>query len=292
MFFRKAGFSCGFRLVQGSDITTLSSRNYLHSLAIGLHNQSDDAILVTPAQPVEVCVTEGYESPRSPLTHCQTCHAGWCWKQWNICPASPHSFRLRVNLLSSWENGVPASDRPVLVFCQAAQCWGEKVPQRDVRPSHHPRGLWFRQPAHEYLAGGHVVGLWLLSRSSLQLLHSLEAVLGDSKASFDSKHGLQVLPHAARCDKDTRQKPKLEKKQSRGLQGQSGCCLWCHCDLHQSRWSGLTVVHASYQDRMISLKFNGLAVIMWSNVSFFSSVLIWLLTSFLTRIRRICIGRK
>lgn len=113
-----------------------------------------------------------------------------------------------------------------------------------------------------------------------------------SKASFDSKHGLQVLPHAARCDKDTRQKPKLEKKQSRGLQGQSGCCLWCHCDLHQSRWSGLTVVHASYQDRMISLKFNGLAVIMWSNVSFFSSVLIWLLTSFLTRIRRICIGRK
>lgn len=180
LFFRKAGFSCGFRLVQGSDITTLSSRNYLHSLAIGLHNQSDDAILVTPAQPVEVCVTEGYESPRSPLTHCQTCHAGWCWKQWNICPASPHSFRLRVNLLSTWENGVPASDRPVLVFCQAAQCWGEKVPQRDVRSSHHPRGLWFRQPAHEYLAGGHVVGLWLLSCSSLQLLHSLEAVLGDT----------------------------------------------------------------------------------------------------------------
>lgn len=202
-------------------------------------------------------------------------------------PSFSTLFRLRVNLLSTWENGVPASDRPVLVFCQAAQCWGEKVPQRDVRPSHHPRGLWFRQPAHEYLAGGHVVGFLLAAPPQ-----SWGCAGRHSKASFDSKHGLQVLPHAARCDKDTRQKPKLEKKQSRGLQGQSGCCLWCHCDLHQSRWSGLTVVHASYQDRMISLKFNGLAVIMWSNVSFFSSVLIWLLTSFLTRIRRICIGRK
>lgn len=284
MFFRKAGFSCGFGLVQGSDITTLSSRNYLHSLAIGLHNQSDDAILVTPAQPVEVCVTEGYESPRSPLTHCQTCHAGWCWKQWNICPASPHSFRLRVNLLSTWENGVPASDRPVLVW---------KGPTKG-RQALTPPSWTLIQTACTWIP------CW---RSCCRALATLPFLLAappqswgcagrHSKASFDSKHGLQVLPHAARCDKDTRQKPKLEKKQSRGLQGQSGCCLWCHCDLHQSRWSGLTVVHASYQDRMISLKFNGLAVIMWSNVSFFSSVLIWLLTSFLTRIRRICIGRK
>lgn len=144
-------FSCGFRSVQGSDhyfviqeLPTQSSR-----WPAGWHHQSDDVILVTPAQPVEVCVTEGYESPSSPLTHCQTCHAGWCLKQQNIYPACPHSFRLRVNLLSTWENGVPAADRPVLVFCQAPQCWGEKVPQRDVRPSHHPRGLRFRQPAHE-----------------------------------------------------------------------------------------------------------------------------------------------
>ncbi len=145
-----------------------------------------------------VCIPSWICLPRPSLSHHQTSHAEWCYRQRNVLHGISWPFHV-CHKCSGWTcshlckaqgtSGGPASSGvqwQMQIELHGAGQWAQR-PLEDVGPSGHPHEVCFwllgQRHSHQWPAGGHFVGL--CQCSSFSSLHKgADPSLADELRTF------------------------------------------------------------------------------------------------------------